>query len=96
MTVQYEWDVESWDRHGDIYDHYHSDKLRPDMALDAITYGNQKGLVLVREDSSGRHWAHVQDGKLPEFFQCAYQRDTARVPQRFHAELAKVIKEVRA
>ena len=94
--TMYEWDIETINHDGEVEDHYSEDKLRPDMALDAITYGNQRCLVLVRNDADGRHWAHVQDGKLPEFFQCAYQRDTVRVPKRFHTELAKVIKEVRA
>ena len=67
MTVHYEWDVETINRYGEVEDHYSEDKLRPDMALDAITYGNQRGLVLVRDDDSGRHWA-CSGCKAPRVF----------------------------
>ena len=85
MKVQYEWDREWVDEHGDVQDHNHSKKVLPLIA-------EEGDLVLVRDvvDEFGsvedRQWAYVKDGKLPEEF-CG----GARVPKRFHSELAHAI-----
>lgn len=88
METYYEWDWEEVDDHGDIIEHYFSDKVKvqpyPDNAL--VHYE----LVLVYNrgnDVEGvidRSWAYVHDGKLPETFQ-----NGIKVPKRFHEALKK-------
>ena len=85
MKVQYEWDREWVDENGDVQEHNHSPKVLPLIA-------EEGELVLVRDmvDEFGsvedRQWAYVKDDKLPEEF-CG----GARVPKRFHSELARAI-----
>lgn len=84
--VSYEWDRETVDEHGDIQDHNHAEKLR--RIID-----DEGRLVLVRDvwnEFDGvveREWAYVVDNNLPEHFSDAFQREGAKVPQRFHKEL---------
>lgn len=94
----YEWDVETVDAHGDIEDHDHTascDKHCVEAALDKT---GRTRLVLVRDDFNkegeqvDRHWAYVIDGKLPEYFEDAYQRRTCKVPRQYHRELAKAMR----
>ena len=88
--TQYEWDVEEIDEHGDIIDHNHRDTA---VAVLHLARGFAlSDVVLVRDvwkDDSlqERSWAYVVDGRLPEFFEDAYQRQTVKVPARFHSEL---------
>ena len=95
--IQYEWDIEEVDANGDVVDHSHSDTLfgfgRYLSDIDAT-----HRLVLVRNEypNSGgmfRSWcyAEAKDGYwvLPEAFLDAYQRFEAKVPVRFHKEIAK-------
>jgi hypothetical protein len=99
MAVDYEWDVETvTDREseqheeGEVLDHNHTDSY-----AEALSWtrnfkpedGERFQIVLVRDDNTGRSWAYMKDGKLPEYFEDAFQRRTAKVPQRFHAEVAR-------
>jgi len=102
--LRYEWDIEEIDEHGDINDHHHRDKLSEFFELGfaddfaAALKGEGYQLVLVRDtlDSDGavdlRSWAYVEDGKLPVFSGDGFGRCAAKVPQRFHRELAAAIK----
>jgi hypothetical protein len=91
--VSYEWDIEHFDEHGDIWDHHHSD------TCPGIPEENDMRLVLVRDveefwdgvsqGTIDRQWAYVKDGRLPEFFEDSGQARGAKVPQKFHRELAK-------
>lgn len=90
LTVRYEWDIETLDEHGDIEDHFHSDKC-PKQPLTV-----KQKLVLVRDvgnDEKGvvtRSWAYVADGILPDYFENAAQIQTHnKVPKRFHEEFAR-------
>lgn len=105
--VAYEWDVETYldtdhSGDGDIVDHNHSqtavDALSALREPQADPEGTIKTrLVLVRdvfdegEDLVSRAWAYVEDGKLPAMFNDT-TCDIAKVPQRFHKELAKALK----
>mgnify|MGYP001618257199 CR=1 FL=1 len=96
MTVHYEWDVELVrtyaDGDNDVVDHnffstylgckwyVNKKKLDPSYSLE---------IVLVCDDDNGRSWAYMEDGKLPEYFQDAYQNDVCKVPVRFHNEVLK-------
>ena len=99
MAVHYEWDVEQCNaieteilEEGEIIEHWFQESYRElsefmaavvfDPAIDWQT-------VLVRNDDNGRSWAYMEDGKLPEFFEDAYQHRVAKVPKRFHAEILK-------
>ena len=100
----YEWDVELVDReYGDILDHNHSDKFPGIPNMDdkpGAPYGLETGvvferLVLVKDvyrqwDLVDRSWAYVEDGKLPEYFSDAWQREDSKVPKRFHVEFGKI------
>ena len=89
IKITYEWAIEYRDEHGDIeeIDHFNITK-------DAVTaFAANKGpadLVLVcdtwetiQENLEDRQWAYVEDGKLPKTFS-----GSAKVPQRFHKQLA--------
>jgi hypothetical protein len=98
MTVIYEWDCETQttqetDEHeaGEVIDHRHGESYAQVAAFAAETAppGTQYALVLVRDDDAGRSWAYVENGKLPEFFHDADGAQGARVPKRFHAEVAR-------
>lgn len=95
MTVYYEWDVEEVDEHDDITDHNHTTsyaeaKRINDLSSDA---GTTSRIVLVRDDDNTRtgcrSWAYLEDGELPEYFEDAHGVEIAKVPKRFHAEVAK-------
>lgn len=81
----YEWDIESKDEHGDVFDHWHENRLKDLPPLD-----ENEDLVLVRnygDELDGlllREWAYVKDGVLPTHFS-----EGAIVPERFHKEFAK-------
>jgi hypothetical protein len=49
-------------------------------------------LVLVRDDDHSRGWAYVENGKLPEYITDAYGRNIVKVPNKFHNELKKHLK----
>ena len=85
--INYEWDIETVDEHGDIIDHHHADKLK-EYPKDYTKSGGD--LVLVRDDNYGRSWAYVQRGFLPEYFTNAFGGNTAKVPMRFHKELNSI------
>ncbi len=93
MATIYEWDYETVDENGDVEDHFHANKLS-EYSEDAKT----DTLVLVRSVGNEidglieREWAYVKDGKLPEYFQDANEREGAKVPVRFHDELAQYLK----
>lgn len=89
--IYYEWDIESYDEYGDIIDHDFSEKFP------GIPDDENCSLVLVRNEYVGpsgpdfemiadldhRTWAYVEDCKLPTEF-C----DGAKVPQKFHKQIA--------
>lgn len=86
----YEWCVETFDPEtDDISDLFHAEKLRELPALEK----NQR-LVLVRDvhvnGSVDRSWAYVVNAMLPPRFRDAYEVEGAKVPQRFHREIASV------
>ena len=88
MTVTYEWDVETVDEYGGVQEHDHSNKY-PSRKLN-----HDELIVLVRDlhsDDEGlqdRQWAYVEDNLLPDEFDGG-----AKVPKRFHVELAKALRE---
>lgn len=91
MTI-YEWDFETVDEYGDVQDHNAEDKL---TSFPKDTEGN---LVLVRQEGSdaegvtGRYWAYVKDGQLPEYFEDSTgQEVNIKVPKKYKDELAKWI-----
>jgi len=101
MAVFYEWDIEEvidyHDGDNDIQNHLHQPNFEV-LRLELSTlkeYVTPAGHVhydpvLVCDDDQGRSWAYIEDGKLPEFFEDAYQCRTRKVPKRFHKEIARV------
>lgn len=82
--TDYEWNLEETDKWGDVIDNNFSDQL-PVLPTDPNV-----SLVLVKSitgPGGGKAWAYVRNGKLPEQFD-----NGDKVPQRFHAELAKEAK----
>lgn len=90
--ISYEWDVEEIDSDGDIIDHNHADKLSSYKEIDGV-------LVLVRDVGNSRDgvidrsWAYVLGKKLPEYFTDTDEAKVAKVPQKFHDELAKYFEQ---
>lgn len=83
----YEWIVEDVDKFGDILDVHHADKLA-DLPAD-----HEGPRALVKDDQDGRAWAYLDaQGNLPEYFTDASERQTAKVPKRFHEEVQKQAK----
>lgn len=87
-TIRYEWDIETWDEHGDILDHSHSDKCP------GVPKRENRKLVLVRDTGNEvrgvihRVWAYVKDGQLPKYFERASGHSSfIAVPKRYHLEL---------
>lgn len=93
MTIYYEWDIETVDGE-DIVDHHHEDKLED---LHFPTLAHDERLVLVRDDGT-RLWAYVDESKmLPKYFSRPeadgnYHETNVKVPQRFHREIARVMR----
>lgn len=89
-TVAYEWDLETVDKHGDIQDHWHADKVSDLMNEPEPDDGEHYDLVLIREIGNeedgviSRSWAYVEAGQLPEEFDSGH-----KVPSRFQRELTK-------
>jgi hypothetical protein len=99
--VIYEWCIEHYtdDEYQDIVDNHFSDSLTFKEIEFEANDGEKTRLVLVRNegnDDNGledRHWAYVEDGKLPQFFSDAMGEFIAyEVPKRFHKELANYLK----
>jgi hypothetical protein len=91
--VYYEWDIETTNEEGEIYDHNFADTLSEVV----LTEGD---LVLIRSvgnENTGlvdRSWAYVKDGKLPACFYDGCENNTAvPVPKRFVSELEKKLKQ---
>jgi hypothetical protein len=85
--VRYEWAIETVDEYGDVNDVDHDDRL---VNLLAVCLGPTKHLVLIRDEGDefegliDRQWAYVKPAKtLPTHFDGG-----AKVPQRFHKEVA--------
>ena len=103
--LRYEWDIEDIDEDSTISDHHHRDKLSEFFELGfaddfaAALKGLGCQLVLVRDTVDKdygivfRSWAYVEDGKLPVFSHDGCGRRAAKVPQRFHRELASTLKK---
>jgi len=88
----YEWTLEELED-GDVIDTWQSDTLHYLSEMHATFQDENRALCLVRRvgnDRDGelsRHYAYVEGGQLPEYFQ-----DTQiKVPARFHAELKQFI-----
>lgn len=96
MTVYYEWDVEEVDEHEDVQHHNHTSSYAEAKAIAATPdeAGMTSRIVLVRDDDSTRTgcraWAYMEDGELPEWFEDASGVEIAKVPKRFHAEVARL------
>lgn len=99
MTVSYEWDVELCTaeesdeyEENEVLDHTFCSSYAE--AVQAASQVPEEGcknvLVLVRTDDNSRAWAYLEDGKLPEYFSDAYGNDVAKVPQKYHKEVASV------
>lgn len=106
MVVQYEWDVELQVHYAevvagedmDVLEHHHTESLEEALSI-AIQEPERHpegktshNLVLVRDDAGGRSWAYVEGGMLPEFFEDADGKQKAKVPQKFHKELDKLLR----
>jgi hypothetical protein len=98
MAVHYEWDVEEIDEHDDVQDHYHSATYAEAKATHELVPAEGTNMtsriVLVRDDDNTRTgcraWAYIQDdGKLPDYFEDAHGVEVAKVPKRFHEEVAR-------
>lgn len=93
MSVYYEWRVEELDG-DDIVDSFDF----PDYET-ALVFHNWLNeltrIVLVRDSDHSRAWAYMtSDGKLPESFCDAHNQVIAKVPQRFHKEVAQQLVKV--
>ncbi len=90
--VVYEWDAESItdDEWEEVADHNHGETAMYVLQAQPLD-GHRKHICLVRDanEREDRSWAYLEDGKLPEWFEDASGRKTARVPKRFHEELRK-------
>ncbi len=104
MPVFYEWDCEEVadgeSEHycdEDVIDHYHAETFQEvaGQAASKPPVGSKYRIVLVRDrldkyDSLVcRSWAYLDGDKLPEYFEDAYNIQTAKVPQKFHNEVAR-------
>lgn len=98
MAVTYEWAVETTTNvdtgeyeKGEILDVNHFDTFAEakEHADGPCWAGCEEVLVLVRDTDSDRAWAYMVDGKLPTHFTDAYGRAVAKVPERYHREVAK-------
>lgn len=90
--ITYDWDAELVED-GDVLDHDHSDKLAPLMAR--YKGDPSRMFVLIRNKVDGsleRSWAYVEAGVLPENFTDSGDHIVAKVPKRFHQELAVCLK----
>ncbi len=95
MSMNYEWDVEliiTYDENtNDVEEHYFQDTYADCLkqAAEPLEDGYSYEIVLVAtsDDGDERWWAYIEDGKLPEFFEDAYQRKMRKIPQRFHEEV---------
>ncbi len=80
--VEYEWDYEGVDAHGDVDDHYFQEKLAD---YPKPPHPKHERMVLLRHDDGGTMWAYVEHARLPR---CFNGTDVA-VPARFHLELSR-------
>lgn len=90
--TRYEWTAEHVNADGDVedLDFWDSVDELPTEAQDGCTL--EIGVVRYRYADDGdlleTAWAYVDDGKLPEHFEDAHGAAVAKVPARFHEELA--------
>lgn len=95
MTTWYEWEVEEWDApHDDdgaeCLDHEAFDTYEEAARFVARGEGFFVAVLVRNSDADGRAWAYLKnDGMLPEWCTDAYGSLVARVPVRFHREIAK-------
>lgn len=91
--ITYEWTLEELED-GDIIDSDFTDTLKADW----INRPNTDLGLLYREGNevdgeTDRYYAYVREGKLPEYFSNELNQPLGiKVPQRFHKELANLIK----
>jgi hypothetical protein len=100
----YEWDIEEVQavdakdaEENEVLGHNFLDSAAEGIAL--LQKGKPSAderfeMVLVLTTDSGRSWAYVDMDAmtLPEYFCDAAWAETRKVPKKFHAELAKAIK----
>jgi hypothetical protein len=95
MTTTIEWlgeELVDGGEDADIHDVMHAESYT--SLVDMMRYSTHKRLGLVRDRRSGhdalcRSWAYIVNGKLPEYFEDAGGAQVAKVPARYHAELAR-------
>ena len=97
-NVFYEWDVEEIDSDGDIIDHHHVESYEVADTLKRLYEATEPytyKVVLVKDSrASGRSWAYIEDGKLPENFEDSYGGNCGKVPERFHKEIEEYKKSL--
>lgn len=91
MATIYEWCVEHVC--GDeVLEHYHQESYAECLVFItdfSLPSGSELHIVLVRDDDKCRSWAYIEDTVLPERFTDAYDRPVAKVPKRYHTEVAR-------
>ena len=100
--VAYEWDVETFDVHGDIIDHNHADKLSEPQLRHWFEFpladGLENRIVLVRDAHDSNHsglcqfsrtWAYPENTDENGWQMPAEFDDGSAVPQRFAKEFAR-------
>ena len=104
MSISYEWDIETYDEHGDIIMHWFEERIQD---LPYPLQDNQR-LVLVRNEWSeeegliDRLWAYERNGELPGIFQGSSGSESSiRVPRRFRGVprrwmKAQILKKLRS
>lgn len=94
MRIDYEWDIETTDFHGDIVDHDYDTSVKALAARHPLTATESIVLVVSWGDEcSGvidREWAYAVAGvaggwTLPVEFDGGH-----KVPKKFHAQLARI------
>ena len=93
MTVEYEWDVEETDVHGDIIEHWFHETYRECMEWvkkSTPSAGATYEVVLVRSTDEERAWCYVDgNGEIPDTFHDANGSLVCEVPKRFKEQVRK-------
>ena len=97
--ITYEWDVETFDVHGDIIDHNHADKLSEPQLRQWFEFpladGLENRIVLVRDVEDGnrpfgsRTWAYPENTEEHGWQMPAKFEDGSAVPKQFGVEFVR-------